>query len=97
MGPVADHDIQQDDTDALLPQRALEVAVAQFRLDHRMRVAARVLVGAKVEQAMRCAGRFRAGNWNVRRQLQAVVHEHDLRFGAQRAAAEQAADAAFRF
>ena len=92
MRTVADHDVEQDHADALVVQGALEVRAAQRGLDHRMRMPARVLVVAQVEQPVPRARALGAGNRDVRRDFQAVVHEHDLRFGAQRAAAKETVD-----
>ena len=74
MGAVAEHDVHQQNADLGVGERARDVLVAQLRVDHRVRPAARVLVVAQVDEAMA---------------MEAAAAEDELGLAAQRAAARQ--------
>ena len=97
---MAQDQIDENDANTILPQGLGERRVANRRLDHRMRSTAGILVRSKVDDDMAAIDRTCARyTWHgcVRRERYARrftlqrLSQNDLRFGAKRAARQEAA------
>jgi len=90
MRAIAQDDVKQDHRCARIGERSGEMWPAHRRIYDRVWPAARVLVGAEIDQAVPGDDahwkRLCARDRGIREALRAGPPQHDLRLGAQRAA-----------